>query len=224
MRPAWLLRVQRAAYWRLGRVAGRAHGRGPLLAAIGDSLTDPQCGYTLPSHVWPRIAGRRRYRTLNLGVAGDTTADMRARVEEMLSEGRPDIAVIFGGANDAFCSVDPVETERNVEFILTWLRDHGVSKLVVIGPGLLNWAQTRDCAPALEQVRDVLERVAGSHGATFVDLAAFMRRRIDRGADPDFARVRYRQSRSWHVDDGDPHFNAYGQRLIAEAFLAAIAA
>jgi hypothetical protein len=41
--------------------------------------------------------------------------------------------------------------------------------------------------------------------------------------DPDFARVPYRQSRSWHVDDGDPHFNAYGQRLIAEAFLAAIA-
>jgi hypothetical protein len=25
------------------------------------------------------------------------------------------------------------------------------------------------------------------------------------------------------VKDGDPHFNAYGQRLVAEAFLAAIA-
>jgi hypothetical protein len=69
----------------------------------------------------------------------------------------------------------------------------------------------------------VVREVAEGYEVTFVDLASFLRGRLDRGEDPDFTRVPYRRSRSWHVKDGDPHFNAYGQRLIAEAFLAATA-
>ena len=223
LRPMTWSRAQRAVYRRLGRVDRRLHGRGPLVVAIGDSLTDPQCGYTLPSQVWLRVAGRRRYRTLNLGIAGETTTDMCSRVGQMLGAGPPEIAAVYGGANDALYGVDPAETERNVAFILTWLRDRGVGKLVVIGPALINWGQTADSEGDLDDVRSVLQRVAARHGAVFVDLAAFMRRRIERGVDLDFARVPYRQSRSWHVADGDPHFNAYGQRLVAHAFLAAIA-
>jgi lysophospholipase L1-like esterase len=216
-------RLRRAVYRRLANAAQRVHGRGPLLVATGDSLTDPSCAYTLPRQVWLRVVGRKRYRTFNLGVSGDTTADMRSRVEQMLAAGRPEIAVVFGGSNDAFRGLDLGETEGNVAFILAWLRDHGVEKLIVIGPGLLNWEQPAESAPALQNVGDVLARVADSHGAAFVDLAAFLRNRIDGGQDPDFARVPYRQSRSWHLADGDPHFNAYGQRLVAAALLAAIA-
>lgn len=192
--------------------------------AIGDSLTDPAAAYTLPHQVWVRVVGRGRYRTLNLGVSGDTTADMRARVEEALNEGLPRIAVLFCGVNDAVRGVDPKDTERNVAWTVEWLRERGVEKVVLIGPGILNAGQMPDWAPAAEQVRKLLRGLAARHDALFVDLTAFMRDRIDRGDDPDFTRVAYEQSRSWYASSGDLHFNSYGHRVIAEAFLTATSA
>ena len=192
--------------------------------AIGDSLTDPSSGSTLPWQMWVRRVARRGYRTVNLGVSGDTTADMRQRIAQTLTEGRPEIAVLFGGSNDAFRRIDTAETEQNVTFMIEWLRDRGVREIVVIGPGLLNWNQDASAwAGPLDEVRTSLGNVAQRCGAVFVDLAHFLSGRVKRGEDLDFARVRYRQARSWHVKDGDPHFNAYGQRLVAEAFFAATA-
>ena len=211
-------------YRRLARAARRVHGRGPLLVAIGDSHTDPQTAYTLPWQMWVRTVGRQGYKTLNLGVSGDTTSDMRARIEQTLSEGRPEIAVLFGGGNDAVRGFDPAETERNVEFMVRWIRAQGVARIAVIGPGRPNWAQRAAWVPAVEEVRHVLGALAEREGVVFIDLAAFLRERINEGKDPDFTRVPYQQSRSWHIAEGDPHFNAYGQRLIAEAFLASTAA
>lgn len=217
------MKVEQRVYRRVGRFAGRVHGRGPLLVAIGDSLTDPTSEYTFPWQVWLRRVGRSGYKTLNLGVSGDTTRDMRRRIEQTLSHGPPEIAVLFGGANDAFFGVDPAETERNVSFMLGWLRDHGARHIVLMTPGLLNFEQEADSAPAIERVRAVLCEVAHRRGALFVDLVGFFRERIEGGHDPDFSLVPYRRSRSWHVSDGDPHYNAYGQRLVADAFLTATA-
>jgi lysophospholipase L1-like esterase len=223
MRQPWFFRLRQRVSWRLARADGRVHGNGPLLVAIGDSLTDPASGSTLPWQVWPRRVTREGYRTVNLGVSGETTADMRRRIEQTLREGKPDIVVLFGGANDALHHIDPAETERNVTQMVDWLQNHGVTHIALIGPMLANLASVPEWSPALEDVRSVIKGVATRRGARFVDLAGFLRDRIDRGQDPDFARVPYRQSRSWHVRADDPHFNAYGQRLVAEAFLAATA-
>jgi lysophospholipase L1-like esterase len=189
--------------------------------AIGDSITDPRSAYTRPRQVWPRIVGREGYKTVNLGVSGDTIGDMCLRLDQTLREGQPEIVAVFGGVNDAQRGVDPAETERNISFITEWLRDHGIRKVVLIGPPLVNWQTTPEWISSADEVRRVLRDVAERYGATWVDLALFLRDRIERGEDPDFSRVRYAQSRSWHVDDGDPHLNAYGQRLVADAFLAA---
>jgi lysophospholipase L1-like esterase len=223
MRRFWRLKVQQRVYRRLAGRARRVHGRGPLLVAIGDSNTDPRCAYTLPRQVWLRIVGREGYKTVNLGVSGDTTANMRQRIEQTLSAGQPEIVVVFGGGNDAQRGVDPVETERNLTFMAEWLRDRGIRKIVLMGPPLVNWEPTPDWVSSADQVRTALRDVAERYGAVSVDLTRFLRRRIERGEDPDFSRVPYTQSRSWHVEAGDPHLNAYGQRLVAEAFLAATA-
>jgi lysophospholipase L1-like esterase len=223
MRRWWFVKVEQRVYRRAARFARRVHGRGPLLVAIGDSLTDPKSEYTFPWQVWLRRVGRSGYKTLNLGVSGDTTTDMRRRIEQTLCRGQPDVAVLFGGANDAFFGVDPAETEQNVTFIVDWLRDHGTRRIVLMTPGLLNFEQEADSADAIEQVRAVLRDVAQRRGVLFVDLVGFFRDRIEGDHDPDFSRVPYRRSRSWHVSDGDPHYNAYGQRLVAEAFLMATA-
>jgi hypothetical protein len=116
-----------------------------------------------------------------------------------------------------------LDTERNVTFMAQWLRDHGIRKVVLIGPPLVNFQPTPDWVSSEDQVRRVLSDVANGHGLVCVDLARFLRDRIERGEDSDFSRPRYTQSRSWHVEVGDPHLNAYGQRLVAEAFLTATA-
>jgi lysophospholipase L1-like esterase len=219
---AWALSVRQRVYWRLGRLGGRVHGRGPLLVAIGDSHTDPRCGYTLPWQVWLRIVGHTGYRTLNLGVSGETTRDMRHRIEQTLAAGRPEIAVVFGGANDALRDIDPAETQENVAAMVEWLRARGVTNIVLIGPGLVNLERHLERPPRADELRGVIKDVAERYDVLFVDLEQFLRARIDRGQDPDFSRVPYRRSQSWHASAGDPHFNAYGQRLIAEAFLAAM--
>jgi lysophospholipase L1-like esterase len=219
MRRRWFWHVQRRINSRLARSSGRMHGSGPLLVAIGDSHTDPTAAFTRPGQVWLRIVARAGYRTLNLGVSGDTTAQMRQRIGQALSDGRPDIVVLFGGGNDALRDVDPVETERNVAFMIEWLRDHSVGQIVLIGAVQLNWRETAWWQPRVEEVNRILRTLAARYSVGFVDLAGFLGERIAQGRDPDFSAVPYRQSRSWHVYGGDPHFNAYGQRLIAEAFL-----
>jgi len=107
--------------------------------------------------------------------------------------------------------------------MVEWIRDHGIRKAVLIGPPLVNSRSTPAWVSAEDEVRTVLRDVAERHGAAYVDLAHFLRGRIDRGDDPDFSRYPYTQSRSWHVEAGDVHLNGYGQRLVAEAFLAATA-
>lgn len=223
MRRWWRLKVLQLVRRRLARRARRIHGHGPMMVAIGDSITDPGSAYTLPRQVWLRIVGREGYKTVNLGVSGDTLGDMRRRLEQTLREGHPEIVVVFGGVNDAQRGLDPAETERDVTFMVKWLRDHGIPNIVLIGPPLVNWKPAPDWASSADEVQRVLRDVADRHGALWVDLALFLRRRIARGEDPDFSRVRYAQSRSWHVAARDPHLNAYGQRLVAEAFLAATA-
>jgi lysophospholipase L1-like esterase len=191
--------------------------------AIGDSNTDPQGAYTLPWQVWLRVVGRQGYRTLNLGISGDTTRDMRRRIAQALSAGQPDIVVLFGGVNDARCGISLAETEQNVTLMVRWLREQGVGNVVLVGPTLVNWQPPPDWVSAADAVGRLLGQLAEREGLQFVDLTQFLRARIERGEDPDFSRVRYAQSRSWHIAEGDPHLNAYGQRLVAAAFLSATA-
>jgi lysophospholipase L1-like esterase len=164
---------------------------------------------------------RHGYKTVNLGVSGDTTTDMRRRIEQFMVEGKPEVAVVFGGANDVRQGIDPTDTKRNLTFIVEWLRERGVEEIVLIGPGVAHSTQSPAWASSIDTVRTVVREVAEDHDVVFVDLAQFLRDRVARGIDQNFSRVPYRQSRSWQISATDAHFNAYGQRLIAEAYLAA---
>lgn len=229
LREWWFRNVRHPFYWRVGQLAGRTNGRGPLLVAMGDSLTDPYVGFTFPRQVWLRCVGREGgYKTVNLGVGGSTTAYMCERIDTFLSAGQPDIAVLAAGNVDAEQGIASAETERNVRFILDWLEEHGVSKIALVGPGMVNlpklpdyMSQLKDWRSAIDDVRAILRDIAVEHDAVFVDLAQFLCDRIADGKDPDFSLVPYRPSRSWHPVAGDAHLNAYGHRLVAEAFLTA---
>lgn len=103
------------------------------ILVLGDSLAS---GYGLPAdQAFPvrlEAALRKRghkVRLINAGVAGDTTAGGRARLDWALAE-RPDFAIVELGANDGMRGVDPKATRANLDHILTRLKSRGVRVLL----------------------------------------------------------------------------------------------
>ncbi len=107
------------------------------IIAFGDSLT---AGYGLPQpDSFP--AQLERYleaaghpvKIVNAGVSGDTTAGGRARLAWTLAE-PADLVIVELGANDGLRGIDPAETRRNLDAILTEL---GQREIKVLLAGML---------------------------------------------------------------------------------------
>ncbi len=67
----------------------------------------------------------------NFGESGDTTAQAKARVVEVLAD-KPDITLVLLGGNDALQRVSDEETEANFRGIITAIQNSG-SKVVLLG-------------------------------------------------------------------------------------------
>ncbi|OFW97050.1 MAG: hypothetical protein A3D94_18875 [Alphaproteobacteria bacterium RIFCSPHIGHO2_12_FULL_66_14] len=113
-------------------VAATGHAQsGPVkIAVLGDSLA---AGYgvkpdqAFPARLQAALQQRARNVTiLNHGVSGDTTAGGVERIDWMLAD-KPDIVLVELGGNDALRGSDPAGTERNLDAIITKLKDAGVT-------------------------------------------------------------------------------------------------
>lgn len=80
------------------------------IAGLGDSNT---WGFPFgPTYSWLYILGEKlSCKVMNHGVNGESVADMRARVPEVIRD-QPDVVIITGGTNDAFEGI-PVEQVGN---------------------------------------------------------------------------------------------------------------
>jgi acyl-CoA thioesterase I len=107
-----------------------------LVLAFGDSL---YAGYGLDQdQSFPVVLERQLEgqgipaRVVNAGVSGDTTAAALARLAFTL-EGlprKPDLAIVGLGGNDALRGVDPEETRKNLEAIVSELNRRGIPILI----------------------------------------------------------------------------------------------
>jgi acyl-CoA thioesterase-1 len=107
-----------------------------LVLAFGDSL---YAGYGLDQgQSFPAVLERQLEgqgvpaRVVNAGVSGDTTAAGLARLSFTL-EGlprKPDVAIVGLGANDALRGVDPSETRRNLDAIMSELARRGIPVVI----------------------------------------------------------------------------------------------
>ncbi|MFQ5991615.1 MAG: arylesterase [Nitrospiraceae bacterium] len=102
----------------------------PRIVAFGNSLT---AGLgVLPEDSYPAELQRRldatghRYRVINAGVSGDTTAGGLRRVDWVLNSG-PHIVILELGGNDGLRGVDLVDTRTNLERIIERLQTAGVT-------------------------------------------------------------------------------------------------
>lgn len=93
----------------------------PRIVAFGDSLTaglgvPPEASY--PSHLQRRLdAAGYRYRVINAGVSGETTAGGLRRVSWIVNS-RPSLVILELGGNDGLRGLNVDETRSNLEQII----------------------------------------------------------------------------------------------------------
>ena len=111
-------------------------GDGPLILALGDSLT---AGYGLAAQ--ESFAAqleqclrmtRPAARVVNAGVSGDTSADALRRLPRVLASlrQRPALAIVELGANDLMRSIAPARIRANLEAIVEELDRCGIPALL----------------------------------------------------------------------------------------------
>jgi len=107
-----------------------------LVLAFGDSL---YTGYGLEQdQSFPAVLERQLdgqgipALVVNAGVSGDTTAAGLARLAFTLDglPRKPDLAIVGLGGNDALRGVDPAETRKNLEAIVSELDRRGIPVLI----------------------------------------------------------------------------------------------
>lgn len=100
---------------------------------LGDSLT---AGYGLaqsdafPNQLETALRAQGHDITIvNGGVSGDTSAGGRARLDWLLDD-HTDAVLIELGANDGLRGLDPQETRKNLDWILSRLKERGLKVLL----------------------------------------------------------------------------------------------
>ena len=95
---------------------------------LGDSLTSAyglDVAQGFPAELQRQLdAAGYRCTVLDAGVAGDTSAGGRARLDWVLGD-RPSHVIVELGGNDALRALPPEELERNLDAIITRLQDRG---------------------------------------------------------------------------------------------------
>jgi acyl-CoA thioesterase-1 len=135
-----------------------------VIAALGDSLTHgyglpPEEGFVFQLESWLRERGHD-VRVLNAGVSGDTTRGGLSRLDWTLTP-EVDAVIVELGGNDLLRGIDPAESRRNLDAILTELDARGLPALLAGLPAPGNygqeWKQAFDSMyPDLAETHDAL--------------------------------------------------------------------
>ncbi len=103
------------------------------IVALGDSLT---AGYGLPpEEAFTTLLEQRlkanglNVEVVNAGVSGDTSKGGLARVDWSVPDGTG-LVIVELGANDALRGISPAETAKNLDAIITRIRQRGIAVLL----------------------------------------------------------------------------------------------
>jgi len=102
---------------------------------LGDSIS---AGYGIPvERGWVALLQERlstkgySYHVVNASISGDTTRSADARLEKLLVEIHPDIAVVELGGNDGLRGLDLDEFEKNLNKIIHRLKQGKIRVLLI---------------------------------------------------------------------------------------------
>jgi acyl-CoA thioesterase-1 len=140
----------------------------PVILFVGTSLT---AGLGLdPEEAYPALVQRKideaglRYRVVNAGVSGETSAGARRRMGWLMRQPVA-VLVVETGANDGLRGQDPEATRRNIQAILDEARRQQPPPKLVLAAmeALPNYGQVYR-----RQFRAIYPELAKANGATLV--------------------------------------------------------
>jgi len=106
-----------------------------IILVLGDSLS---AGYGIPVQLgWVRLLEERLahsgpdYTVVNASISGETTAGGLARLDDLLANMTPAIAIVELGANDGLRGLPLEETSANLSGIITRLQAAGARVLLL---------------------------------------------------------------------------------------------
>lgn len=168
---------------------------------LGDSITD---GNTLPLLVRQAL-GAKAPVCINAGVAGDTAAGMKKRLERDVLPRRPTLVALSVGINDVLRKVPPADYEADVSAISERLKQAKVP-LLILTPTVLG-TQHRAAWAGLDEYIAILRRLAAKEKHAIAEVHQLMEQEPAREAllEPD-----------------QVHLTFDGYRVMARAVLAAL--
>ncbi|WP_201597553.1 GDSL-type esterase/lipase family protein [Psychrobacter vallis] len=103
-----------------------------IVVALGDSLT---YGYgTSLETAYPMVlAELSKWRVINAGVNGDTSADVLARVDEIVKKA-PDLVLLGVGGNDVLQRLPPDTTRANITATIDTLKSANIDVVLIAEP------------------------------------------------------------------------------------------
>ena len=105
---------------------------GSTVVALGDSLT---YGYGASTETaYPTIlADLSQWKVMNAGVNGDTSADVLARVDDIIKQS-PDLVLLGVGGNDVLQRVQPDTTRANITTTIDRLKSANINIVLIAEP------------------------------------------------------------------------------------------
>lgn len=128
-----LLLLGTLIYWLTPSYTPQYPSAGTHVVIFGDSLAEGY-GASSGNDIASRLSRALGKEVINLGVAGDKTADALARID-VLMKANPRVVIILLGGNDAIHKVPVAETFANLEQIISRITTQGASVIVVAEPG-----------------------------------------------------------------------------------------
>jgi len=172
------------------------------LLFLGDSITD---GHTLPLLVRGAL-GDAAPVCINAGVAGDTAAGMRNRLERDVLPRRPTRVILSAGINDALRGVSPAGYEAELAAISDRLKGEGIP-MVLLTPTVLG-PKHQAAEARLDEFVLALRRLARKEGYPVAEVRALMKEQPAGG--PEL------------LEPDQVHLSFQGYRILARAVLGAL--
>jgi lysophospholipase L1-like esterase len=192
-----------ATYLFYGR--GDAPAETQRIVFLGDSITD---GNTYPLWVRQALAeaGKPVPVCINAGIAGDTAAGMRKRLERDVTPHRPTLVTLSAGINDVLRNVKVEDYEADVSASAEFCKAKHVPLVIltttVLGP------KHAEADRRLEELNAALRRVANKYGCRVAEVNKLMREARGRGEGL--------------LEDDNVHLNEAGYRVMTRALLDAL--
>ena len=192
----------------------------------GDSVTDAGRDYSNIHDLgegYPKYAAAMirdsypncEFEFVDLGISGNRTKDLVARLESDFIDIQPDIVSIMIGVNDVWHHYDFIreevtdeEFERNMRTILDAIKARTNAKIMMLQPILLDVEDKRHMREELMRKQAIFKRLADEYAAAYV-------------ATDELLRAETAEAPTYYAFDG-VHPTSDGACYIAERYLAAI--